>query len=230
MKNMHNVQLTTNHIMNQNNNMIIGDETLPFVVENYDIGHNDGVTFDINEICPIDIIKTTWKMKSNMSNSLNEMPSKIIQDNIKSLAFPLTVIASTSIAQGIFPANFKKSTITPIYKGKGKKDNVNSYRPISVTKFISKLLERIIKNQLNSHMESNKLFSRCQFGFREGLSTEMALANFQNIIMKNQNEKYVSVAIFIDLEKAFDCVEHTDVINELHGLNFSHNAIRWFRS
>jgi hypothetical protein len=191
---------------------------------------NDENSFRIEKIYPFDIVNIAKGMKSNMSNSLNEVTSKIIQENIRKLAYPISIIANASIEQGIFPDQYKKSTITPIYKGKGSRENVNNYRPISVTKFISKILERIIKTQLDFYMEKNGLFSNCQFGFRSGLSTELALINFQNIIMKNQNENYVSLAVFIDLEKAFDCVEHSDVLNELHMLNFSDKAIGWFRS
>jgi hypothetical protein len=191
---------------------------------------NDINSFKIEKVYPYDIIKITKSMKSNMTNSLIEVPSKLLHENIRSLAYPIAIIANASIEQGVFPDQYKKSTITPIYKGKGTRENVNNYRPISVTKFISKLLERIIKIQLNYYMEKNDLYSNCQFGFREGLSTELALINFQNIIMKNQNENCVTLAVFIDLEKAFDCVEHSDVLNELNLLNFSDNAIKWFRS
>ena len=64
----------------------------------------------------------------------------------------------------------KCANISPIYK-KGRKDEVNNYRPVSLTCILCKILESIIRDKVKEHFISNKLFTNRQFGFLKGRST-----------------------------------------------------------
>ena len=74
---------------------------------------------------------------------------------------------------GIFPERLKLAKVIPVFK-KGESKLINNYRPISLLPVISKVLEKIIANQLSKYFEDNKLFNDNQYGFRTGLSTEYA--------------------------------------------------------
>ena len=83
-------------------------------------------------------------------------------------------IINKSLETGIFPDNWKESMVTPIEKIK----NINKcedYRPINSLKTFEKVLETVVKQQLENYMEENKLLSKYQFGFRRKFSCETAV-------------------------------------------------------
>ena len=76
---------------------------------------------------------------------------------------------------------------------------INNYRPISLLPVISKVLEKIIANQLSQYFEDNKLFHDNQYGFRTGLSTEYATIELTDRILSNMDRNEIPFSIFLDL-------------------------------
>jgi hypothetical protein len=85
---------------------------------------------------------------------------------------------------------------------------MTNYRPISLLTTFSKVLEKIIYNSLNHHMQTNNLLVPEQFGFRKSMSTEDAAFKLTDNVLKSINQKMHVGGIFCDLAKAFDCVNH----------------------
>ena len=79
---------------------------------------------------------------------------------------------------------------------------------MSILPILSKVLEKVVAEQLMSHLETNGLLSNTQHGFQKHLSTETALLKVTNEIYKNIDDKKVSLLILCDLSKAFDSVNH----------------------
>jgi hypothetical protein len=71
---------------------------------------------------------------------------------------------------------------------------------------VGKLMERIVTNRLEAYLESNNILDKEQAGFRYFRSTTNALFTFVQSIFNGLNQKESTVAVFIDLEKAFDSV------------------------
>ena len=69
---------------------------------------------------------------------------------------------------------FKVATISPIFKG-GDRENAKNYHPISLLPIVSKVLERIVAEQLKGHIAKNSLLPAEQFAYRPQHSTEDAL-------------------------------------------------------
>ena len=78
------------------------------------------------------------------------------------------------MSSGVFPAEMKIACVTPVHK-KGKQDEVNNYRPISVLTIFSKVFEKCIYNRLISFLDKHRILIKNQFGFRRGHSTSMAI-------------------------------------------------------
>ena len=78
--------------------------------------------------------------------------------------------------------------IVPIYKGKGSTLEGNNYRPISLTNFFYKTFERLIRGSILSRLESEKLLSPFQSGFRPDQSTLTQLTYAQLLINDNINQ------------------------------------------
>ena len=79
-----------------------------------------------------------------------------------------------SLADGVLPVDWVSAKITLVFK-KGNRHLVSNYRPISLTYIIVKVLERIIFNKFYKLLESHKIFSDAQFGFRKKRSTTSLL-------------------------------------------------------
>ena len=127
---------------------------------------------------------------------------------------PLTLLINQVFNTGIFPDRLKLAKVIPVFK-KGDSKLINNYIPISLLPVISKVLEKIIANQLSQYFEDNKLFHDNQYGFRTGLSTEYATIELTDRIISNMDRNEIPFSIFLDLSKAFDTLDHTILLQKL---------------
>ncbi len=168
---------------------------------------------DINTL--ILIIKGLKETKAVGSDGIS---LKFIKDALCVIAFYLTCIINTSIVTGVFPQAWKHALVIPMFKT-GDPNNVHNYRPISLLPIASKILEKIVSNQILLFLETNDFLSKCQHGFRPTLSTESALTTVTNDIFNNMDNKRISLLTLCDLSKAFDSVCHNILLSKCAKLN-----------
>ena len=119
---------------------------------------------------------------------------------------------------GKFPESWELSTIIPDPKpGKDHTEPTN-YRPIALTSCLCKTLERMINNRLLWYLESNNLISPVQSGFRSERSTNDNLIRLETFIRDAFIKKERVVAVFFDLEKAYDTTWKYGILRDLHEL------------
>ena len=82
--------------------------------------------------------------------------------------------------------------------------------------------------QLFQYFTSNNLFHANQYGFRAEYFTELALSELVDRIYTDLDEKQLPIAIFIDLSKAFDTIDHTILISKLEHYGAENNVLQWF--
>jgi hypothetical protein len=111
------------------------------------------------------------------------------------------------MSSGIFPSSLKIAKVIPVFKN-GDHSNFSNYRPISILPSFSKIFEKIIVERLNHYINSNNLHFDNQFGFRKNHSTYMAVHSLTNTISAALDHNELAVALFIDLSKAFDTIDH----------------------
>lgn len=142
---------------------------------------------------------------------------------------PITTIINKSISKSMVPIQWKTANVIPIQKSKGD-TSLTNYRPISILPVLSKLLERVVQEQLLEHLLQFNLLSPCQSGFRPGHSTQDALVYVTDKWRKEiEDRKYVGV-VFLDLAKAFDCIDHQIMISKLPLYGIRDNTLKWFQS
>ena len=95
---------------------------------------------------------------------------------------------------------------------------------------LSKILERVIHSQLYDHLASNNLLSNKQFGFRSKRSTATALTGFADEVLLNMERGNICGAVFLDLTKAFDTVDHGILMSKLSSVGVSPRSLEWFAS
>lgn len=174
-------------------------------VESNKLHANNPNSFVLLETNLTEVISIVNSLKNTCSSGWDKISSKITKQNIKILAGAIIHICNLSINSGIFPSAFKQSIITPIYKS-GPKQVTSNYRPISLLPTLSKILEKIINNQLITYMEKYQLLSPNQFGFRRGKSTTDAVEKLTDLIAESLDRKEKCLSIFLDLRKAFDTI------------------------
>ncbi len=126
----------------------------------------------------------------------------------------LAKIFNLCIIKGEFPKDLKKACVIPVYK-KGEKHVCGNYRPISLISPFSKIFEKCILSQLNTFFSSFSLLSKQQFGFKKNVSTELALSSVYESFISNFENSQITCAIFLDIAKAFDSVNHDLLLKKL---------------
>jgi len=130
---------------------------------------------------------------------------------------------------GNFLERCKFAIVRPICK-KGEKKEMNNYRPIPLLTAMSKILEIIMFRRLEQHLESNNILTTDQFGFRKGVHIENAVFSLPNNIITSLNQRQWVGGIFCNLTAAFDCVNHTILLNKLHYYGIRGKCHLWFKS
>ena len=103
-----------------------------------------------------------------------------------------------------FPPSWCISTVVPILKPGKEETDPGSYRPISLTSCLCKIMERIINDRLIWYLEKSKLITPVQCGFRKHRSTTDHLVRLESFVREAFIQRQHAVAIFFDLEKAYD--------------------------
>lgn len=180
---------------------------------------------------PTNITEVTSYLHALNTNTpgYDEISPIILKSASASLAFPLTHVINLSLKTGIFPDHLKKAKVIPIFKS-GDRNNINSYRPISILSAFSKIYEKVIATRLVQYLENNNLLTTFQHGFRSNRSTETAILQFINNVYKFLEEKLYVVGIFIDLSKAFDTLNHNILFDKLTHIGIRGVPFQLFRS
>jgi hypothetical protein len=180
--------------------------------------------FHFNNVSEMTVSKIIDSLKSKSSQGIDKLSSILLKKIKSPLIKPISVLINQSLESGIFPDRLKIAKILPIYK----KDNehiLNNYRPISLLPVISKIFEKVIFQQLHNFFKENNLYYNCQYGFREAHSTEHAVLELiDKVVMQLDNNK-LPVAIFMDLTKAFDTINHSILLQKLQYYGIRNNAL-----
>lgn len=224
-----------------NNDHLIANEFNKFYVNSID---------DIIESIPLqdkpDFIKLNRVIKNfefsyaDMDDVLNvlknikskgdcEMINKmILMDAMPIIGLPLLGVINTSL-ESTCPEDWKNSLVTPIPKVPGTSKG-EEFRPVNQLPTYEKILEGIVKKQLNQHTEENAIVIDEQFGFRKGHDCEAALdfliAQWKWDVDKNK----IVIVVFIDLKRAFETIDRNELMRKMEEYGIRGSTRNWFES
>ena len=165
------------------------------------------------------------------SCSLDPVPTWLLTKCESAFIPIITPIINSSLTAAFVPIGLKSAVITPYLKKRNLTRILKNYRPISNSKYLSKLIERVIASQLHDHLLANNILEPMQSAYRKGHSTETALVRVQNDIRMVMDNKQVTMLLLLDLSAAFDTVCHKTLINRLEKrVGITGKALEWFSS
>ena len=185
--------------------------------------------FDLNCVHPDEILVEIWNLKLSKSSGLDNIDSYIVKLAKYELTPAITHIINTAITQGKFPSLWKCAKVVPLLKKDDPTDPKN-YRPVALLSVVSKIMERVVFNQIVSFLETNNILHPCHHGFRAQHNTCTALLQMQDLWLEALERYEITAVIMCDMSAAFDIVNHELLIAKLKIFGFQENALAWLTS
>ena len=139
------------------------------------------------------------------------------------------LLFAKSLFSDIFPSEWTLSPVKLLLKT-GEMSNPANWRSISLTNVFSKLLVKVVHNQLLKYLMDNMLLSEKQYGFLPGKSTHEAIFKTVHDLYTNINNKKLTGMLLLDIAKAFNCINHDILYSKMESAGFEGKTISWFKS
>lgn len=176
-----------------------------------------------------EICELAKRLKNKHSSGIDEIPSSIVKLSVNEISSVLCYVINNSFKYGIFPDYLKIALIKPLYK-KGDSEMMENYRPISLLPGFSKLFELVMSTRLLNFMNKCDLFSESQHGYLKGRSTQTAIFQFIQAVLRHLENGDLALGMFLDLSKAYDCLDKDLLISKLEMYGVRGNSLQWFIS
>ena len=134
------------------------------------------------------------------------------------------------LMRATYPHQWREGQVVPILKPSKVSTNINSYRPITLICCLSKLMEKMVNRRLQLHLESNKILSTYQSGFRASHSTLDPLIRLEHSARSAILEGKFCIATFLDISQAFDNVWHYGLLSKLFSVGIPKKLANYIKN
>ena len=155
-------------------------------------------------------------LKKKKAPGASKINAQLLQHATPNIIQQITNIYNACLSSGYFPKAFKEAIMVLIPKGERDTTNPSNYRPISLLENIGKILERIVNERLQGHLEENQLLNERQFGFRKRRGCQEAIALAAEFISQMQASRKIINVVTRDVSKAVDKVWHEGLRYKIH--------------
>lgn len=181
--------------------------------------------FDLPSISPEHVLSAIQSLVPKCNLSPDGLPNIFYCKCKVSVVSPLLIIFNKSLLTKTIPEIWKKAIVKPIPKTSS--NSISTFRPISLTCSVTKILEKILISEITAYLDVNNLFDFHQAGFRINRSTctQLVQTHSDYLLFKSKNSSFDT--IYFDFKKAFDSIDHRLLLHKLSKLGFSSNIVSW---
>ena len=184
-------------------------------------------SFKFQDVSEASVSSQLRILKAGKAVGLDNIPARLLIDLADIIAKPLTSLINILLHTGCVPLEWNTAGVIPLFK-KAKAVDMDNYRPISVLPVLSKLLEQTVHLQLYNHLQRHNILSPFQCSFRKCHSIEFAALTFSDTIRRNIDQGRLTGAVFINLRKAFNTVDHSVLLQKLSRVGVVDIENDWF--
>ena len=175
----------------------------------------------------LDMVKAKlMTLRADKAPGADDLHPRYLKEVQGQISEQLMRIWQQSMNEGSVPDDWRAANVTPIYK-KGCRSDAGNYRPVSLTSQVCKLFESIVRDQLVTHLESNKLITDSQHGFRRGRSCLTNILAYLDQATRWADEGVALDTVYLDFAKAFDKVPHQRLLNKIEGHGVTGKLLKW---
>lgn len=172
-----------------------------------------------NKIATEDVSKEIEKLDTTKSSGLGKLSTKILKECLGATVGAFTALLNCCVEQNVFPNRWKQATVVPIPKGLNSKE-IKNIRPISLLPSPGKIFESFILQRMNNYLLANGLLCPEQSGFRKNYGTSDPIVELISHINWSFNNGNSVICIFVDMAKAFNCLDCDILARKLYNLGF----------
>ena len=208
-------QVMNEFFVNKVENIRAGMPNSPFdIIKVTEIMEDKTCKLRINHVTLLKVTKVLKSLSNSRSCGVDELDNFSVKLAAGHISKPLHYIITLSIMQNKFPSGWKYSKVLPLHK---KEDQLESkkYRPVSILSPLSKVLEKIVYEQIYEYFSQNKLFHPSLHGYRRNRSTQTALLQLYDRWVRAASAGLLSGIVLLDLSAAFDLVDPALLLHKL---------------
>ncbi|KAL0841570.1 hypothetical protein ABMA28_015229 [Loxostege sticticalis] len=172
------------------------------------------------------IYKIINKLNSNKSPGIDNVRISDIKMVAEEVSVAFANLINASISCGTYPDELKVGCVRPVHK-KGAKNNYMNYRPITLLSSVDKVVEKYVSQEIHKFYKNHEIITQNQYGFQSGKSTTQLLSKFTDEVNSYLNDRKHVLVLFIDFSRAFDTLDHKELIKKLDHSGVRGPLLRW---
>jgi ribonuclease HI len=188
---------------------------------------------DTSGVCspftPSELKRALNKLKVCKAAGADEVSNEMLKQLGDRGRQALLSICNMSWLRKEVPSDWRRATIIPILKAGKPPEKTSSYRPISLTSCVAKLMERLVQERLVYQLETKNVLNEDQAGFRALRSTEDQCIRISQAIADGFTAKKRTVMVLVDFKRAFDTVWQLGLMKKMLDLELPQCYARWTR-
>ena len=203
-----------------------GTKNVEYYLNDIKLNKNSLFLTPVNEH---ELTRVIEKLLNKTSSGWDGISNKLVKCLKSQLVIPLSTCINRSFMEGRYPDCLKLAHVNPLFKS-GKRNIITNYRPISLLPVLSKLFEKCMYTRIYSFLSKNRQLYSSQYGFRQRHSCENAIQELLSGVLKGIENRKHTAAVYLDLSKAFDTLDHSILIMKLERYGIRGIALDWFKS
>ena len=186
-------------------------------------------SFTLNPTSADEVYDVIKKLKPKKSADIRGMSVFLLQKIAPEMSYILAHIFNLSLQHAVFPDKFKDSVVNPFHK-KGDDQDISNYRGITLGDTFGKVCEKWMSIHLVKFLADNNVICKYQFGFLKNFNTHHCLTSIQEKIVDALNNKKFVACVGLDVQKAFDLVDHQILFEKLENIGIRGQMLNFFIS